>query len=168
MNYSSSSKNAKVYGWEFALRMRYQFSSLVPLHSHFLQSACNEYMHHNKKAPILFGISVMNRKNWNANLLYCRCTLPVPYFISSKTISFRTLILQYDATCLSTYFDYKNSPSAHLNCTLPVFLLICMKIIFPLRKFFDLYQAILEGLIYLTDVNLDDINAKDYDKYKNY
>lgn len=127
-----------------------------------------EYMHHNKKAPILFGISVMNRKNWNANLLYCRCTLPVPYFISSKTILFRTLILQYDATCLSTYFDYKNSPSAHLNCTLPVFLLICMKIIFPLRKFFDLYQAILEGLIYLTDVNLDDINAKDYDKYKNY
>lgn len=96
------------------------------------------------------------------------CTLPVPYFISSKTISFRTLILQYDATCLSTYFDYKNSPSAHLNCTLPVFLLICMKIIFPLRKFFDLYQAILEGLIYLTDVNLDGINAKDYDKYKNY
>lgn len=125
-------------------------------------------MHHNKKAPILFGISVMNRKNWNANLLYCGCTLPVPYFISSKTILFRTLILQYDATCLSTYFDYKNSPSAHLNCTLPVFLLICMKIIFPLRKFFDLYQAILEGLIYLTDVNLDDINAKDYDKYKNY
>lgn len=43
-----------------------------------------------------------------------------------------------------------------------------MKIIFSLRKFFDLYQAILEGLIYLTDVNLDDINAKDYDKYKNY
>lgn len=65
-------------------------------------------------------------------------------------------------------FWLKNSPSAHLNCTLPVFLLICMKIIFPLRKFFDLYQAILEGLIYLTDVNLDDINAKDYDKYKNY
>lgn len=95
------------------------------------------------------------------------------YFTSTLFYKFQdnfisNVNLQYDATCLSTYFDYKNSPSAHLNCTLPVFLLICMKIIFPLRKFFDLYQAILEGLIYLTDVNLDDINAKDYDKYKNY
>ena len=36
---------------------------------------CNKYMHHNKKAPILFGISVMNRKKWNANL----CTVRVLY-----------------------------------------------------------------------------------------